>query len=120
MSNINILRAVENIRSRTTVYTPLVEIIVNTIEAIEDKSIEDGRIDIVVERSNQEDVDKKMPPMTSFLIKDNGIGFTDENQDSFDTLYSDYKLPQGGKGFGRLICLKYFLTSCGFSWCRIQ
>jgi len=43
-----------------------------------------------------------------FLSKDNGIGFTDENRDSFDTLYSDYKLSQRGKGFGRFTCLKYF------------
>ena len=108
MSNINILRAVENIRSGTTVYTPLVEIIVNAIQAIEDKGNEAGQIDVVVDRSSQEDLEKKVPPVESFLIKDNGIGFTDENRDSFDTLYSDYKLSQGGKGFGRFICLKYF------------
>lgn len=54
MSNVNILRAVGNIRSGTTVYTLLVEIVVNGIQAIEDKNISDGRIDIIVERSNQE------------------------------------------------------------------
>ena len=108
MSNVNILRAVENIRSGTTVYTPLVEIIVNAIQAIEGKGNEAGQIDVVVERSSQEELEKKVPPVESFLIKDNGIGFTDANRDSFDTLYSDYKLSQGGKGFGRFICLKYF------------
>ena len=108
MSNVNILRAVENIRSGTTVYTPLVEIIVNAIQAIEDKGNEAGQIDVVVERSSQEELEKQVPPVENFLIKDNGIGFTDENRDSFDTLYSDYKLSQGGKGFGRFICLKYF------------
>jgi hypothetical protein len=108
MSNVNILRAVENIRSGTTVYTPLVEIIVNAIQAIEDKKIADGQVDIVVERSDQDELDKKVPQVVSFRIKDNGIGFTKENRDSFDTLYSDYKLSQGGKGFGRFICLKYF------------
>jgi serine/threonine protein kinase len=108
MSNVNIKRAVENIRSGTTVYTPLVEIIVNGIQAIEDKNIADGKIEIVVERSSQEELDKKVPQVASFLIKDNGIGFTDENRNSFDTLYSDYKLSQGGKGFGRFTCLKYF------------
>ncbi|TNC82846.1 MAG: ATP-binding protein [Oleiphilus sp.] len=108
MSNVNILRAVENIRSGTTVYTPLVEIIVNAIQAIEDKGNEAGQIDVVVVRSSQEELDKKVPSVESFLIKDDGIGFTDENRDSFDTLYSDYKLSQGGKGFGRFTCLKYF------------
>ena len=77
MSNVNILRAVENIRSGTTVYTPLVEIIVNAIQAIEGKGNEAGQIDVVVERSSQEELEKKVPPVESFLIKDNGIGFTD-------------------------------------------
>lgn len=108
MSKVNISRAVENIRSGTTVYTPLVEIIVNAIQAIEDKSITDGQIEIVIERSNQLELDKGERSVVSFLIKDNGIGFTDENRDSFDTLFSDYRLSQGGKGFGRFICLKYF------------
>jgi|GEM_PF-2647757 len=33
---------------------------------------------------------------------------TKKNRDSFDTLYSDAKIEQGGKGFGRFTCLKYF------------
>ena len=108
MSNVNIMRAVENIRSGTTVYTPIIETVINAIQAIEDKGIKDGKIDIVIERSSQEYLVNTLPPVLSFLIKDNGIGFTDENRDSFDTLYSDYKNSQGGKGFGRFICLKYF------------
>jgi len=108
MSNVNIIRAVENIRSGTTVYTPLVETIVNAIQAIEDKGELNGKIEIVVERSRQEELDKKVASVEGFLIKDNGIGFTDDNRDSFDTLYSDYKIKQGGKGFGRFTCLKYF------------
>ena len=108
MSNINILRAVENIGSRTKVYTPLIEIIVNAIQAIEDKDIDNGQIDIIVERLRQEELFENIPTVSSFLVKDNGIGFTDENRDSFDTLYSDHRLSQGGKGFGRFICLKYF------------
>jgi hypothetical protein len=45
MSNVNIKRAVENIRSSTTVYTPIVEVIVNAIQAIEDKeNISEGKI----------------------------------------------------------------------------
>ena len=108
MSNVNIKRAVENIRSGTTVYTPLVEVIVNAIQAIEAKSIDNGSIEIIVERTTQEDMDNTIRAVESFLIKDNGVGFTKENRDSFDTLYSDYKLSQGGKGFGRFTCLKYF------------
>ncbi len=108
MSNVNIKRAVENIRSGTTVYTPLVELIVNSIQAIESKEEKNGVIEIIVMRSGQSDIENKIPPVDSFLVKDNGIGFTDANRDSFDTLYSDYKINQGGKGFGRFTSLRYF------------
>lgn len=108
MSNVNVKRAVENIRSGTNVYTPLVETIVNAIQAIEAASIEKGRVDILVRRSNQQELEGGQPPVESFTVIDNGIGFNDENRDSFDTLYSDHKIAQGGKGFGRFTCLKYF------------
>lgn len=108
MSKINILRAVENIKSRTTVYTPIVEFIVNAAQAIADKDLENGQIEIFIERSIQEKLDNEKPAVESILIKDNGIGFTTENRESFDTLFSDHRISQGGKGFGRFTCLKYF------------
>jgi hypothetical protein len=108
VSNVNIKRAVDNIRSGTSIYTPIVELIVNAIQAIEAREIENGRVDIIVHRSNQDDLVDRNPPVESFTVTDNGIGFTDENRSSFDTLYSDHKISQGGKGFGRFICLKYF------------
>ena len=108
MSNINVRRAVENIRSGTNVYTPLVETVVNAIQAIEAGSPDAGRVDILVKRSNQQELEGGQPPVESFSVIDNGIGFNDENRTSFDTLYSDHKIAQGGKGFGRFTCLKYF------------
>lgn len=109
MSNVNIKRAVENIRSSTTVYTPIVEVIVNAIQAIEDKGNRDkGKIRVVLKRSLQVEIDDSLANIESISVIDNGIGFTDENRESFDTLYSDYKIQQGGKGFGRFTCLKYF------------
>lgn len=108
MSNVNVKRAVENIRSGTNVYTPLVETVVNAIQAIEAASPEKGRIDVLLIRSNQQELDGGQPAVESFTVIDNGIGFNDENRDSFDTLYSDHKIEQGGKGFGRFTCLKYF------------
>nr|WP_295746045.1 hypothetical protein [uncultured Acidocella sp.] len=36
MSNVNIKRLVENIRSGTNIYTPLVELVVNAIQAIDE------------------------------------------------------------------------------------
>lgn len=109
MSNVNIKRAVENIKGGITVYTPLIEMIVNAIQAIEKSNQKDcGKIEVVVERSKQYEAENKLADVESFIIKDNGIGFTDENRNSFDTLYSDYKIEDGGKGFGRFTSLRYF------------
>lgn len=108
MSNLNIKRAVENIRASTTAYTPVLETIVNAIQAIESTGRSDGRISVRVRRSDQLETDGSLPPIVGFEIEDNGVGFTDEHRHSFDTLYSDLKISQGGKGFGRFTCLKYF------------
>ncbi|MCI5131239.1 MAG: ATP-binding protein [Candidatus Electrothrix sp. EH2] len=108
MSNVNIKRAVENIRANTTIYTPVVEMIVNAIQAIDETGKTDGKITIRVQRSDQMQIDGTLQDVRSFEIKDNGIGFTDAHRDSFDTLYSDKKIHEGGKGFGRFTSLKYF------------
>jgi hypothetical protein len=108
MSNLNIRRAVENIRANTTAYTPVVETIVNAIQAIESTSRSNGKIAIRAIRSGQLEVDGSLPAIVGFEIEDNGVGFTDEHRRSFDTLYSDLKLSEGGKGFGRFTCLKHF------------
>ena len=108
MSSLNIRRVVENIKSGTTIYTPVVDVIVNAIEAIEAKKETEGEITILVRRSKQVELDGSTPAVEGFEITDNGIGFTDENTESFDTLYSDQKIAVGGKGFGRFVCLKYF------------
>ncbi|MDF3195084.1 ATP-binding protein [Pseudomonas sp. 1928-m] len=108
MSNVNIVRAVENIKANTTIYTPIIEVIVNAIQAIESSQQENGTIKITAIRSKQVETDDSLAAIENLIITDNGIGFTKENRDSFDTLYSDHKLNIGGKGFGRFTCLKYF------------
>ncbi len=108
MSNVNIKRAIENIRESTTVYTPVIEIIINAIQAIEETKRQDGIVWIRAIRSKQEELDGSERSIVGFIIEDNGIGFTDAHRDSFDTLYSDLKIKEGGKGFGRFTCLKYF------------
>lgn len=108
MSNVNIKRAVDNIKSNINLYSAVTEIIVNAIQAIESNGTRDGRIKIVVQRSPQIETDGSLPEIESIKVIDNGIGFTNENRNSFDTLYSDLKIEQGGKGFGRFICLRYF------------
>lgn len=109
MSKLNIKRTVENIRANTTVYSPIVEVVINAIQAIEATgSKPNGKIAIRVRRAGQMEMDGSLPEVTGFDIEDNGVGFTDENRDSFDMLYSDFKAAEGGKGFGRFVCLKYF------------
>ena len=108
MSNLNIKRAVENIRSGTSVYTPIAEVVVNAIEAIEERGISDGLVEIRVNRIAQTNLDGTVPDISGFTIIDNGIGFNDEHRESFDTLYTAQKLDEGGKGFGRFTCLKYY------------
>jgi Histidine kinase-, DNA gyrase B-, and HSP90-like ATPase len=108
MSNVNVSRAVENIRGVTTIYTAIVEVVVNAIQAIDQKGAPSGEVKIKAIRSAQLETDGGLSDITGFEIQDNGIGFTDENRDSFDTLYSDLKISDGGKGFGRFTCLKYF------------
>lgn len=106
MSNVNIKRAVENIRGNTTVYTPLVEMIVNGIQAIGETGKNDGKVTVRVQRSSQKELDGSLPDVVGFYIVDNGVGFTNNHRNSFDTLYTDLK--EGGKGFGRFTALKYF------------
>ncbi|WP_114910845.1 ATP-binding protein [Acidibrevibacterium fodinaquatile] len=108
MSNVNVRRLVENIRSGTNIYTPLVELVVNGIQAIDAKGIPNGLVQIEVLRNGQADVLDRLEDVDGFVVKDNGIGFTKSNRDAFDTLYTEQKIADGGKGFGRFTCLKYF------------
>jgi hypothetical protein len=108
MSNVNVKRLVENIRSGTNIYTPLVELVVNAIQAIDAKGIQNGLVEIEVLRNGQADMIDRLEEVDGFRVKDNGIGFTKTNRDAFDTLYTEQKIAAGGKGFGRFTCLKYF------------
>ena len=113
MSNVNIQRAVDNIQagSGVNVYTPIVELVVNAIQSIESIDNDQGLVEIIVHRDGQPDMlDNAIPAVCGFTVTDNGVGFDGDNRDSFDTLYSDHKIKQGGKGFGRFTCLKYFET----------
>ncbi|EAQ29769.1 ATPase, putative [Erythrobacter sp. NAP1] len=108
MSNINIKRLVENIRSGTNVYTPLVELVVNAIQAIDERKNGEGLVEIQIKRDGQEDLIEGVRGVDGFIVSDNGIGFTQNNRDAFDTVYTEKKIADGGKGFGRFTCLKYF------------
>jgi hypothetical protein len=104
VSNINIKRVVENIRSGTNVYTPVVELIVNAIQAVRAAKTTGGSVKVTILRSSQGELDDSVAAVDGFVVEDDGIGFDQGNRDSFDTLYTDWKAKDGGKGF----CLKYF------------
>ena len=111
MSKINIDRIVKDIKSKTTSLTPVIEAVCNSIDAIGSERT-DGIIDIIVKRSGQQslklDNTHVLSDIVSIDIIDNGVGFTEENKDSFDTYRSGFKMSKGGKGFGRFMYLKYF------------
>jgi hypothetical protein len=106
MSKINILGIVKSIKSKSNVYTPIVEAVVNSIDAIGNKP--NGKIEIVVYRDNVLEFDNSKPNIIDVEIIDNGEGFNQDNTDSFDTYLSENKIETGGKGFGRFMYLKYF------------
>src|SRR3546814_9892572 len=58
--------------------------------------------------SDLPDIIDRLEGVDGFIVKDNGMGFTDNNRNAFDTLYTERKIADGGKGFGRFTCLKYF------------
>lgn len=86
---------------------PLYEATMNSVQAIHDSGRKDGKIVIEVERDPGLGLEEH-PPIGGFTIRDNGVGFNDDNFDSFNTAYSEYKLSRGGKGLGRFIWLKAF------------
>lgn len=82
---------------------PLFEAIMNSIHAVEERfgrdNISSGIIRIYVARDEDGDC-------LGFKISDNGIGFNDQNLDSFTKMDSQKKVKIGGKGVGRLLWLK--------------
>lgn len=91
---------------------PLFEAIVNSIHAIEDTKNPKGEINIKLVRSSQSSIEfeggKSTPEIISFEIEDNGIGFNEDNYESFKREYSTHKADRGGLGIGRFMWLKAF------------
>lgn len=98
---------------------PLLEAVVNGIQAIDARFGDDssqGRLSVRIDRSPQEALSldpagpgrSALQPIVGFTVEDNGVGFTQENMDSFETLDSDYKAADGCRGVGRLLWLKAF------------
>ncbi|MCQ2352196.1 MAG: hypothetical protein MJ033_01805 [Victivallaceae bacterium] len=98
---------------------PVFESVVNSIQAIEDRGeTPPGKIRVEIQRSAQKTFSeaeaKKRGPdphreITGFIIYDNGIGFNDENLQSFQEFDSLLKANRGCRGIGRIIWLKAFI-----------
>jgi hypothetical protein len=86
---------------------PVFEAIMNAYQAIQEAAPADPKIIVNIHRESSLEFIEK-PKIIGFTVTDNGVGFHDENMDSFNTAYSEYKLARGGKGLGRLIWLKAF------------
>ena len=80
---------------------------------------EEGRIIVEILRKPKQDhlilddAKKNKGPdpledIIGFKITDNGVGFTDANMASFETLDTEHKVARGGRGVGRLLWLKAF------------
>lgn len=97
---------------------PLFEVISNSIHAIfESKEngnlTNNGLIKVNIIRQGKPEAFKEISntddyPIVSFEVIDNGIGLNDNNFNSFQEFDSEYKSKIGGKGIGRLVCLKAF------------
>lgn len=94
---------------------PLYEAVVNSIHAIsarrtDEEAFTDGRILIDIIRSQQVPLlsESELLPIEGFIVTDNGIGFNEDNMNSFLESDSTYKADIGGKGVGRFSWLKAF------------
>lgn len=89
---------------------PLFEAVVNALQSITEAGVTEGSVDVLVERDeNQKDFGEiALASVTSFVITDNGGGFTDESLRSFETADSMAKRAIGSKGVGRFLWLKAF------------
>jgi hypothetical protein len=113
MMNLDLIGRVNNTKlAHSRALYPLFEAVVNSLHAIEESRNPAGNIDIYVQReqglAGLEMNDYDLSPILNFCIEDNGIGFTDENYQSFDTADSTFKASKGAKGIGRFLWLKAF------------
>jgi hypothetical protein len=93
---------------------PLHEVIVNSIQSIEDRTnpTDSGSIIIKIHRIFQEKLDLEdaddYQPITGFTVTDNGVGFTNKRETAFSTPFTNFNYEKGGKGMGRYTVLACF------------
>ncbi len=85
---------------------------VNSFQALEDttKPVSSLSIVIVVERDDVLPGFEIDGPVNGFTVTDNGVGFTEDNLNSFFTSDTQYKVGRGGKGIGRFLWLNVWCS----------
>ena len=91
---------------------PLFEAVVNSIHAIQELKNGDGFVHVAIERDGGQkailtELDDTRP-IYSFIITDNGVGFDENNYESFETADTTYKASRMAKGVGCMSWLKAF------------
>ena len=102
MINVEIDSIVKNLDNNIDFLQPLFETITNSFQA------HAHNIVIKIKESSILDIDNFIPTMIGFSIEDDGDGFTEDNIESFCTLWSKYKFDLGCKGSGRFTWLNVY------------
>ena len=105
----DVIGRINNMRlpdGRTAILYCVYEAVSNSIHAINDRFGESeaatkGWVHVEINTDDEGDI-------SQIEITDNGIGFTPENLESFETSDSRFKYKRGGKGVGRFIWIKMF------------
>ena len=112
---INLSGFVSNIEIDPDEYLlPLQEVIVNSIQSIEDKlNASQSSIGIKVIRAaepvlSEEEFGEPYYSITGFEVTDNGVGFVEERFKAFNEIYTDINKAKGCKGVGRYSVLACF------------
>lgn len=100
--NVEIESIVKNLNKDIMFIQPVYEAIVNSLEANADT------IDVEFFKDRQVSMDSSCDKISSYSVTDNGDGFTEENVNSFNKLWSTHKVTFGCKGSGRFTWLKIF------------
>lgn len=85
---------------------PVFEAVSNSLDAIGDR-VGGGTVRVEIIR-HPDQTDGSLGDVKDVVVSDDGVGFTDDNLQSFSQLFSDRKSSFGGKGRGRLTYLKVF------------
>ena len=98
--NTSVVVAVDKLSKNVSFLQPLFEAISNSLEA--------GAKDIKIKFDTENCIPKITPKIVGFSIEDDGCGFTEEQRNAFNELWTKNKIDLGCKGFGRLTWLRVF------------